>query len=75
MKDVEATGSLGIVEDHHHTIELHFGRTLNGWQIGLVDGLFLPTRVGARVCVLAMLFEGHFEMSLSRPHGAHARGV
>ncbi|KHF99733.1 hypothetical protein F383_18659 [Gossypium arboreum] len=23
--DIEATGSSGIVEDHHHTIELYFG--------------------------------------------------
>ncbi|KHG19251.1 Chloride channel CLC-c -like protein [Gossypium arboreum] len=47
--DVIAIRSSGIVEDHHHTIKLYFGRTLNGWQIGLVNGLFLPTWTEGRL--------------------------
>ncbi|KHG13929.1 Linoleate 9S-lipoxygenase 1 -like protein [Gossypium arboreum] len=62
---IEAIESSRIVKDHHHTIEPYFGKTVNKWKIGLANGLFLPTRP----CVSAMLLEGHFKMSLSRPHG------
>ncbi|KHG15262.1 hypothetical protein F383_05013 [Gossypium arboreum] len=72
MKDIVAIRSSGIIEDCHHTIEPYFvlmivWRTLNGWQIGLVNGLFLPTRAETRMCVSAVLLEGHF-VSLGRPH-------
>ncbi|KHG07115.1 Protein FMP27, mitochondrial [Gossypium arboreum] len=68
MKDIEATVSSKIVEDQHYTIELYFGRPLYGWQIGLVNSLFLPTRAETWACVLVVLLEGHFKMSLGRPH-------
>ena len=50
------------------------GKTLIGWHYGLLNGLFLPIRAGARACVSALLLEGQFEMSLGRSHSrTHGR--
>ncbi|KHG24929.1 hypothetical protein F383_30442 [Gossypium arboreum] len=68
MKDIIAIGSSGIVKNYHYTIKLYFGMTFTGWQFGLANGLFLPTRAETWACVSVVLLEGHFEMSLSRPH-------
>ncbi|KHG19189.1 CTP synthase [Gossypium arboreum] len=42
MKDIEATGSLRIVKDHHHTIELYFGWPKMGGNLALQVAYFCP---------------------------------
>ncbi|KHG21304.1 E3 ubiquitin-protein ligase UPL3 -like protein [Gossypium arboreum] len=51
---IVATEGSGIVEDHHHTVELFLDWTLKGWQIGLNQACIMPHGQGTQACLVAV---------------------